>query len=43
VIPAGVTAVYVTGPGAAAYQPAGIRVERIGDAADGFVKYRVVG
>jgi 2',3'-cyclic-nucleotide 2'-phosphodiesterase / 3'-nucleotidase len=43
VIPAGVTAVYVTGPGAAAYQPAGIRVERIGDAADGFVKYRVIG
>ncbi len=43
VVPAGVTAIFVTGPGAAAYQPAGIKVEKLGDAPDGFVKYRVVG
>ena len=42
-IPAGATAIYVTGPAAAAYQPAGIKVEKLGDAPDGFVKYRVVG
>jgi 2',3'-cyclic-nucleotide 2'-phosphodiesterase/3'-nucleotidase len=42
-IPAQVNAVFVTGPGAASYQPAGIRAERIGDTPDGFVKYRVVG
>ncbi len=42
-IPAGATAIYVTGPAAAAYQPAGITVEKLGDAPDGFVKYRVVG
>jgi 2',3'-cyclic-nucleotide 2'-phosphodiesterase / 3'-nucleotidase len=40
-IPANVTAVFVTGPNAAAYQPAGIKVEMIGDAPDGFVKYRI--
>jgi 2',3'-cyclic-nucleotide 2'-phosphodiesterase/3'-nucleotidase len=42
-IPANVTAVFTTGPGAAPYQPAGIKVEKIGDAADGFVKYKIVG
>ncbi|HEX2136002.1 MAG TPA: bifunctional 2',3'-cyclic-nucleotide 2'-phosphodiesterase/3'-nucleotidase [Microvirga sp.] len=42
-LPATVTAVFVTGPNAAAYQPAGIKVEKVGDAADGFVKYRIVG
>jgi 2',3'-cyclic-nucleotide 2'-phosphodiesterase/3'-nucleotidase len=41
-IPGNVTAVFVTGPGAAPYQPAGVKAERIGDAADGFVKYRVM-
>ncbi|HEV2559535.1 MAG TPA: bifunctional 2',3'-cyclic-nucleotide 2'-phosphodiesterase/3'-nucleotidase [Microvirga sp.] len=41
-IPANVTAVFVTGPGAAPYQPAGVKAERIGDAAEGFVKYRVM-
>jgi 2',3'-cyclic-nucleotide 2'-phosphodiesterase / 3'-nucleotidase len=42
-LPANVTAVFVTGPNAGAYQPAGIKVERVGDAADGFVKYKIVG
>jgi 2',3'-cyclic-nucleotide 2'-phosphodiesterase/3'-nucleotidase len=42
-IPAQVNTVFVTGPGAASYQPAGIRAERIGDTPDGFVKYRLVG
>jgi 2',3'-cyclic-nucleotide 2'-phosphodiesterase/3'-nucleotidase len=41
-LPSNVTAVFLTGPNAAAYQPAGIKVEKVGDAADGFVKYRVV-
>ncbi len=40
-IPANVTAVFVTGPNAAAYQPAGVKAEKIGDAPDGFVKYRI--
>jgi 2',3'-cyclic-nucleotide 2'-phosphodiesterase/3'-nucleotidase len=42
-VPSNVTAVFLTGPNAAAYQPAGIRVEKLGDAADGFVKYKVAG
>ncbi len=42
-VPAGVTMTFTTGPNATAYQPAGIRVEKMGDAADGFVKYRIVG
>jgi 2',3'-cyclic-nucleotide 2'-phosphodiesterase/3'-nucleotidase len=41
--PANVTATFLTGPNAAAYQPAGIKVERLGDGPDGFVKYKVVG
>ncbi|HEY8382146.1 MAG TPA: bifunctional 2',3'-cyclic-nucleotide 2'-phosphodiesterase/3'-nucleotidase [Microvirga sp.] len=41
-IPANVTAVFVTGPDAAPYQPAGVKVEKIGDAEGGFVKYRLV-
>jgi 2',3'-cyclic-nucleotide 2'-phosphodiesterase/3'-nucleotidase len=41
--PAGVTVVFLTGPNAASYQPAGIKVEKIGDAPDGFVKYKLVG
>jgi 2',3'-cyclic-nucleotide 2'-phosphodiesterase / 3'-nucleotidase len=42
-LPSNVTAVFVTGPNAAAYQPAGIKAEKVGDVADGFVKYRIVG
>ncbi|WP_134500521.1 bifunctional 2',3'-cyclic-nucleotide 2'-phosphodiesterase/3'-nucleotidase [Microvirga pakistanensis] len=42
-VPAGVTMTFTTGPNATAYQPAGIRVEKMGDASDGFVKYRIVG
>ena len=41
-IPANVTAVYVTGPNATASQPAGVKAEKIGDAADGFFKYKIV-
>jgi 2',3'-cyclic-nucleotide 2'-phosphodiesterase/3'-nucleotidase len=41
--PPNVTVTFLTGPNAAPYQPAGIRVERIGDGPDGFVKYRLVG
>ena len=33
---------FLTGPGAAAYKPAGIAVEKVGDGPDGFVKYRLV-
>jgi 2',3'-cyclic-nucleotide 2'-phosphodiesterase / 3'-nucleotidase len=40
--PANVTATFLTGPNAAAYQPAGIKAERIGDGPDGFVKYKLV-
>ena len=40
--PANVTATFLTGPNAAAYQPSGIKVEKIGDAPEGFVKYRIV-
>ena len=40
--PASVTTVFVTGPNAAAYQPAGIKVEKLGDAPEGFIKYRIV-
>ena len=39
--PANVTATFLTGPNAASHQPAGIKVERLGDGPDGFVKYRV--
>lgn len=42
-IPSGVTMTFVTGPNASAYQPAGIKVEKIGDAPDGFVRYRIAG
>jgi 2',3'-cyclic-nucleotide 2'-phosphodiesterase/3'-nucleotidase len=42
VAPAGVTMTFTTGPNAAAYQPAGIKVEKMGDAPEGFVKYRIV-
>ncbi|MBZ6077696.1 bifunctional 2',3'-cyclic-nucleotide 2'-phosphodiesterase/3'-nucleotidase [Microvirga puerhi] len=37
------TVVFTTGPNAAAYQPAGIKVEKLGDAPEGFIKYRLVG
>jgi 2',3'-cyclic-nucleotide 2'-phosphodiesterase/3'-nucleotidase len=40
--PAGVTMTFTTGPNAANYQPAGIKVEKMGDAPEGFVKYRIV-
>jgi 2',3'-cyclic-nucleotide 2'-phosphodiesterase/3'-nucleotidase len=36
------TVVFLTGPHAAAYQPAGIKVEKIGDAPEGFMKYKLV-
>jgi len=42
-VPAGVIMTFTTGPNAATYQPAGIRIERMGDAQDGFVTYRIVG
>jgi 2',3'-cyclic-nucleotide 2'-phosphodiesterase/3'-nucleotidase len=42
-LPSSVTAVFVTGPNAAAYKPAGIKVEKMGDAPDGFVKYKIAG
>lgn len=42
VAPAGVTMTFTTGPNAANYQPAGIKVEKMGDAPEGFVKYRIV-
>jgi 2',3'-cyclic-nucleotide 2'-phosphodiesterase/3'-nucleotidase len=41
--PGNVTMTFLTGPNAAAYQPAGIKIEKIGDAPEGFVKYRIVG
>lgn len=41
--PGSVTTTFTTGPNAAAYQPAGIKVEKMGDAPEGFVKYRIVG
>jgi 2',3'-cyclic-nucleotide 2'-phosphodiesterase / 3'-nucleotidase len=41
--PGNVTVTFTTGPNAAAYQPAGIKVEKMGDAPEGFVKYRVAG
>ncbi|MBM6593422.1 bifunctional 2',3'-cyclic-nucleotide 2'-phosphodiesterase/3'-nucleotidase [Microvirga pudoricolor] len=41
--PSSVTTVFVTGPNAAAYQPAGIKVEKMGDAPEGFIKYRIAG
>lgn len=41
--PANVTATFLTGPNAASYQPSGIKIERMGDAPEGFVKYRIVG
>jgi 2',3'-cyclic-nucleotide 2'-phosphodiesterase / 3'-nucleotidase len=40
--PANVTATFLTGPNAAAYRPAGIKVEKMGDGPDGFVKYKLV-
>jgi 2',3'-cyclic-nucleotide 2'-phosphodiesterase / 3'-nucleotidase len=40
---ANVTMTFLTGPNAAAYQPAGIKIEKMGDAPEGFVKYRIVG
>lgn len=40
--PASVTTTFLTGPNAAAYQPAGIKVEKMGDGPDGFIKYRLV-
>ncbi|KAB0265226.1 bifunctional 2',3'-cyclic-nucleotide 2'-phosphodiesterase/3'-nucleotidase [Microvirga brassicacearum] len=40
--PANVTATFLTGPNAAGYQPSGIKVEKMGDAPEGFVKYRIV-
>ncbi len=42
-VPSNVTMTFTTGPNAAAYQPAGIKVEKMGDAPEGFVKYRIVG
>jgi len=42
VTPPNVTMTFLTGPNAAAYQPAGIKVEKMGDAPEGFVKYRIV-
>ncbi len=42
VAPAGVTMTFTTGPNAASYQPAGIKVEKMGDAPEGFVKYKIV-
>jgi 2',3'-cyclic-nucleotide 2'-phosphodiesterase/3'-nucleotidase len=42
VAPAGVTMTFTTGPNAANYQPAGIKVEKMGDAPEGFVKYKIV-
>ena len=42
VTPPNVTMTFLTGPNAAAYQPAGIMVEKMGDAPEGFVKYRIV-
>jgi 2',3'-cyclic-nucleotide 2'-phosphodiesterase/3'-nucleotidase len=33
---------FTTGPNAAHYQPAGIKIEKMGDAPEGFVKYRIV-
>ena len=41
--PSNVTATFLTGPNAASYQPSGIKIERMGDAPEGFVKYRIVG
>ncbi|MBF9232772.1 bifunctional 2',3'-cyclic-nucleotide 2'-phosphodiesterase/3'-nucleotidase [Microvirga alba] len=41
--PSNVTTIFTTGPNAAAYQPAGIKIEKMGDAPEGFIKYRVVG
>jgi 2',3'-cyclic-nucleotide 2'-phosphodiesterase/3'-nucleotidase len=41
-VPAGVTMTFTTGPNAANYQPAGIKVEKMGDAPEGFVKYKIV-
>ncbi len=41
-VPSGVTMTFTTGPNAANYQPAGIKVEKMGDAADGIVKYKIV-
>ena len=41
--PPNVTAIFLTGPNAASYQPAGIKVEKLGDGPEGFIKYRVVG
>jgi 2',3'-cyclic-nucleotide 2'-phosphodiesterase/3'-nucleotidase len=41
--PSNVTAIFLTGPNAASYQPAGIKVEKLGDGPEGFIKYRVVG
>jgi len=42
-VPTGVTMTFTTGPNATAYQPAGIKVEKMGDAPEGFIKYRIVG
>jgi 2',3'-cyclic-nucleotide 2'-phosphodiesterase/3'-nucleotidase len=42
-VPSNVTMTFTTGPNAAAYQPAGIKVEKMGDAPEGFVKYRIAG
>jgi 2',3'-cyclic-nucleotide 2'-phosphodiesterase/3'-nucleotidase len=40
--PSSVVTTFVTGPNAAAYQPAGLKVEKMGDAPDGFIKYKIV-
>lgn len=43
VTPSTASVVFTTGPNAVAYQPAGIRIEKVGDAPEGFIKYRIVG
>ncbi|HEY8566803.1 MAG TPA: bifunctional 2',3'-cyclic-nucleotide 2'-phosphodiesterase/3'-nucleotidase [Beijerinckiaceae bacterium] len=43
VVPKGpAVATFLSGPGAAAHQPAGVKIERIGDGPEGFAKYRLV-
>jgi 2',3'-cyclic-nucleotide 2'-phosphodiesterase/3'-nucleotidase len=41
--PRDAAATFLTGPGASAHSPAGIRVEPAGEGPDGFAKYRIVG
>ncbi len=40
--PASANVTFITGPGAAAVKPAGLRLDAAGDGGDGFVKYRLV-